>query len=79
MKTIVQPQLLSVKEIATILGFQYKYMYRMIHRGEFPFVFRIGGRWVADVKDLQEYIEQRKKGLTPKKFYYGGKRRTKAN
>lgn len=53
-------KLLSIEEVAEILGLEYKTIYRLIRSGELP-AARIGGRVYRVYRaDLEAYLERQK-------------------
>ncbi|MBN2590030.1 MAG: helix-turn-helix domain-containing protein [Sedimentisphaerales bacterium] len=55
-------KLLSIEDIAEILGLEYKSIYRLIRSGELP-AARIGRVYRVNEADLASYIESQKQAL----------------
>jgi excisionase family DNA binding protein len=52
-------KLLSIEEVAEILGLEYKTIYRLIRSGELP-AARVGRVYRVDRADLEAYLERQK-------------------
>ena len=52
-------RLLSVEEVADILGLEYKTIYRLVRSGDLP-AARIGRVYRVDRADLEAYLERQK-------------------
>ena len=48
---------LSVKELANKLNVSEKTVYRMLNKGEIPFVVKIGGQWRFNAEKISKWIE----------------------
>lgn len=55
-------KLLSIEEVAEILGLEYKSIYRLIRAGELP-AARIGRVYRVNKADLAAFLEQQKQAL----------------
>ena len=55
-------KLLSIGDIADILGLEYKSVYRLIRSGELP-AARIGRVYRVTMADLETYLEQQKQAV----------------
>lgn len=49
--------LLSISEVAAVLGISRPSIYQLIHSADFPIV-RLGGRVLIPVKQLQEWLDE---------------------
>lgn len=49
--------LLSISEVAAVLGVSRPSIYQLIHSADFPIV-RLGGRVLIPVKQLQEWLDE---------------------
>ena len=55
-------KLLSIEEVAEILGLEYKSIYRLVRAGELP-AARIGRVYRVNKADLAAFLEQQKQAL----------------
>ena len=55
-------KLLSIEDVAEILGLEYKTVYRLVKSGEIP-AARIGRVFRVDQADFEAYFEQQKQKL----------------
>lgn len=53
-------EIMTVKELAEYLKIAEKTAYRFAAEGKLP-GFKVGGSWRFDKKDIQKWIDQRKK------------------
>lgn len=57
--TPIQTEMLSVREVATILGMSRQHVYRLVERDELPFpVKRLGGRILIPRRPVMAWLEQ---------------------
>lgn len=52
---------MTVRDVATNLNVDEKTIYRLAQRGDLP-GFKVAGAWRFQRKDLQRWIDQRKRG-----------------
>lgn len=54
----IQTEMLSVREVATILGMSHQHVYRLVERDELPFpVKRLGGRILIPRRPVMAWLE----------------------
>ncbi len=58
-------EVLTVEEVANLLKLSKITIYRLIKTGEIP-AYKIGASWRINKKDLELYIEAKKKGSNEK-------------
>ncbi len=58
-------EVLTVEEVASLLKLSKITIYRLIKTGEIP-AYKIGASWRVNKKDLESYIESKKKGSSGK-------------
>jgi excisionase family DNA binding protein len=56
-------EIMTVKELAEYLKIAEKTAYRFAAEGKLP-GFKVGGSWRFDKKDIQKWIDQRKKDIS---------------
>ncbi len=57
--------LLTVKEVAALLRVSAQTLYKMLEAGDIPAV-KVGSQWRFDSDKIQEWIEGRAAGASPK-------------